>query len=39
MLADIERARYIVSRKKSYFCQDKLEVVGFEISPKGRRPT
>ena len=38
VLADLERAGATISAKKSYFGQDRLEVVGYEISAEGRFP-
>jgi hypothetical protein len=38
VLADIERAGGTVSGKKCYFMMDRLEVVGYEVSPDGRHP-
>ena len=38
VLADIKRAGGSVSRKKCYFLMERLEVVGYEISPEGRHP-
>lgn len=38
VLADIERAGGTVSGKKCYFLMERLEVVGYEISPEGRHP-
>ena len=38
VLADLERARYIILGVKSYFCKDKIIVVGYRYNRKGRYP-
>ncbi|RAQ98663.1 putative gag-pol poly protein [Stemphylium lycopersici] len=38
VLADIERAGGTVNGKKCYFLMERLEVVGYEVSPDGRHP-
>ena len=36
MLADLERARYIILGVKSYFYKDEIIVVGYHYNRKGR---
>jgi len=38
VLADLERARCIILGAKSYFCKDKIIVVGYRYNRKGRYP-
>ena len=35
VLADLEQARYIILGAKSYFCKDKIIVVGYRYNRKG----
>jgi len=35
VLADLERAGYIILGAKSYFCKDKIIVVGYRCNRKG----
>ena len=38
VLTDLERAGYTISGAKSYFCKDKIIVVGYRCNGKGRYP-
>ena len=38
VLADLEQARCIILGVKSYFCKDKIIVVGYCCNGKGRYP-
>ena len=38
VLADLERAGCTILGAKSYFCKDKITVVGYRYNGKGRYP-
>ena len=38
VLTDLEQARYTILGVKSYFCKDKIIVVGYRYNRKGRYP-